>query len=233
MRPVSRRCLAIRHVAFENLGAFSGPIAEAGYEVRYAEAGTDALNAADDAHLLVVLGGPVGAYDEARYPWLAAELALIERRIATGRPILGVCLGAQLLARAAGARVYPGPVKEIGYAPVRLTEAGKASPLAALADSPTVLHWHGDTFDLPENARRLAQTDAYANQVFALGASLGLQFHLEVDPGSLEAWLIGHSAELAAGDLDPGDLREQARRHGKATIRTAHEVMNAWLSTID
>ncbi len=230
---MSRRCLAIRHVAFEDLGSFAAPIAEAGYQTRYVEAGSELLDDADAAELLVVLGGPIGAYEEARYPWLAAELGVIERRIETRRPVLGVCLGAQLLARAAGARVCPGPVKEIGYAAVRLTEAGRASPLAALADNPTVLHWHGDTFDLSEGARRLAETDAYANQAFSLGPSLGLQFHLEVEPDRLEAWLIGHAAELAGAELDPVDLREQARRHGEATIRTAHAVMRAWLSTID
>ncbi len=230
---MSRRCLAIRHVAFEDLGTFAEPIAAAGYATQYAAAGTDSLEDADAADLLVILGGPIGAYDEARYPWLAAEVAVIERRLSARRPVLGVCLGAQLIARAAGARVYPGPLKEIGYAPVRLTRAGEVSPLAALATDPVVLHWHGDTFDLPEGASRLAETDAYTNQAFTLGSSLGLQFHLEVDPSAFEAWLIGHAAELAAVEQNPVQLREQARRFGGGAHVVADKVMRAWLSSLE
>lgn len=230
---MSHLCLAIRHVAFEDLGTFAEPIAAAGYATRYAEAGTDSLDDADAADLLVVLGGAIGAYDEARYPWLAADLAVIKRRQTSGRPMLGVCLGAQLIARAAGARVYPGPLKEIGYAPVRLTPAGEVSPLVALATHPVVLHWHGDTFDLPEGASRLAETNAYANQAFTLGSSLGLQFHLEVDPSAFEAWLIGHAAELTAAEQNPVQLREQARRFGDGTHVVADKIMRAWLSSLE
>jgi GMP synthase-like glutamine amidotransferase len=129
--------------------------------------------------LLVCLGGPIGAYEEAAYPFLRDELALIERRLAAARPTLGICLGAQLMARALGARIYPAPAKEIGWGEVRLSEAGQKGPLRHFAGVP-VLHWHGDTFDLPKGAELLASTVLCANQAFAFGRyALAFQFHPE------------------------------------------------------
>ena len=146
-----------------------------------------------------MLGGPIGVYETHAYPFLAAEIAVLEDRLAQDRPTLGICLGCQLMARALGAQVFPGGVKEIGWGSVAFTEAGAASPLAPLAENAAqVLHWHGDTFDLPQSAVRLASNSAYENQAFAFGdASLALQFHVEPDPGTLEYWYVGHAAELS------------------------------------
>jgi GMP synthase (glutamine-hydrolysing) len=140
--------------------------------------------------LLIVLGGPIGAYETDTYPFLAAEIALLERRLMHDRPTLGICLGSQLMAKALGARVFPGPLKEIGWGRIDLTEAGAGSSLASLgSEDSEVLHWHGDTFDLPAGAVRLACNANYENQAFAFGqAALALQFHAEADPGSLEKW---------------------------------------------
>jgi GMP synthase (glutamine-hydrolysing) len=150
----SRTAAVIRHVAFEDLGIFREVLAARGYAVRYLEAGVDDLaGPLASADLAVVLGGPIGVYETERYPFLVTELRALERRLAAGRPTLGICLGAQLIAAALGARVYPGGKKEIGWAPVALTAAGRASPLAALEGRP-VLHWHGDTFDLPRASGR-------------------------------------------------------------------------------
>jgi GMP synthase (glutamine-hydrolysing) len=136
--------------------------------------------------LLIVLGGPIGAYETDTYPFLAAEIALLERRLMHDRPTLGICLGSQLMAKALGARVFPGPLKEIGWGRIDLTEAGAGSSLASLgSEDSEVLHWHGDTFDLPAGAVRLACNANYENQAFAFGqAALALQFHAEADPGS-------------------------------------------------
>lgn len=191
----------IRHVAFEDLDGFAPLLNERGYSAVYHEAGRHDLSALD-AHapdLVVVLGGPIGAYDDDAYPFLRHELRLLERRLAAGRPTLGICLGAQLMARALGATVYPGPRKEMGWMPLTLTEAGRASCLRFLAPEITpVLHWHGDTFDLPPGAVRLASTEICPNQAFLHGTNaLALQFHPEVTASGLERWFIGHALEIA------------------------------------
>jgi GMP synthase (glutamine-hydrolysing) len=226
-----KRALAVRHVHFEDLGIFGPVLAERGYEIAYANAGLDDLAAVDEASvdLLAILGAPIGAYEDALYPFLKDEIGLIEQRLASGRPLLGICLGAQLIARAMGAVVRPGPAKEIGWAPVALTEAGRASPLRHLGAEP-VLHWHGDMFELPSGAERLAATEICPNQAFAYGRSvLGVQFHPEVDPARFERWLIGHAAEIAGAGLSPIDLRAATARHGAGAVVRGRRLIEDWL----
>ncbi|MBB5695818.1 glutamine amidotransferase [Muricoccus pecuniae] len=226
-----RTALAIRHVSFEDLGGFADPLERAGYRIDYHDAAECDLGAIDpvEADLLVVLGGPVGVYDVDTYPFLADEIAILERRLAADLPTLGICLGAQLIARALGGRVYPGPSKEIGWAPVVLTNAGRAGPLAALADVP-VLHWHGDTFDLPDGCELLASTELCRHQAFARGPRvLGLQFHPEVVGRDFERWLVGHACELAATGIDPRNLRADAIRHAPRLMSAADAFIERWL----
>jgi GMP synthase (glutamine-hydrolysing) len=165
-----KTALVVRHVVFEGVAGYREPIEAAGYEiVRVAACETDfaALDVlAPD--LLVVMGGPMGVYETAAHPWLNPEIAAIRTRLAADRPTLGVCLGSQLIATALGARVYPGPVREIGFSPLRLTSGGRASSLRHV-DGVDVLHWHGDTFDLPEGVDLLAGSAAYVHQDSAAG----------------------------------------------------------------
>jgi GMP synthase (glutamine-hydrolysing) len=232
--PASRpSAVAIRHVAFEDLGLFSALLDREGWKVSYCEASTGDLSnpVIESADLLIVLGGPIGAYEDDRYPFLRKELALLERRLATDRPTLGVCLGGQLMARALGARVFPGPTKEIGWGRVELTDEGRASSLGPLAEeNAEVLHWHGDTFDLPDNAVRLASTAAYENQAFVFGKSnLGLQFHLEVDARRLEEWYVGHAVELAAAQVSIDSLRKKAAAVEERLPSQAERIFKGWL----
>ncbi len=223
--------IAIRHVPFEDLDGFAAPLTARGLSVAYRDASVEDLTSPDllAADVLVVLGGPIGAYDDALYPFLAAELAVIEKRLTQKRPVLGICLGAQLMARALGARVYPGR-KELGWATVNLTEAGRASPLR-LIDGLKVLHWHGDTFDLPAGAAHLAATDATPHQAFSWERhGLGLQFHLEVTARGLERWYVGHALEIAT---TPGvrlaGLRADSAACASRLAPQAAAALSAWL----
>jgi GMP synthase (glutamine-hydrolysing) len=229
-----RRCIALRHVAFEDLGILSELVAARGYGVRDLQAGIDALETDEfvEADLVVVLGGPIGVYETDAYPFLDAEIAAIRARLAANRPTLGICLGAQLMAAALGASVAPGSVKEIGYGPVTLSDEGRSSVLAPL-EGVRVLHWHGDNLDLPPKAVRLASTSPCPTQAFAIGANiLGLQFHLEARPDQIEKWLIGHAVELAKAGIDPRDIRHQAQTFGPSTLRAGTEIFSRWLDGV-
>jgi GMP synthase (glutamine-hydrolysing) len=227
--------IALRHVSFEDLGAFAPVLERRGGPLDIYDVGVDDLRSLDPIapDLLVVLGGPIGVYEEEIYPFLVDETAIIARRIEANRPTLGICLGAQLIAKAAGARVYPSGVKEIGFAPITLTDAGRASCLAPFADDPVTLHWHGDTFDLPAGATLLASTGACRNQAFALGPDIvGFQFHPEAGGPGFERWLIGHAVELSAAGINVSALRADAARYSSALAGKAEKVLTTWLDRV-
>jgi GMP synthase (glutamine-hydrolysing) len=230
-----KNCLALRHVGFENIGILEPILRQRGCAVRYLEVGTEEIDTREvkDADLLVVLGGPIGVYEEEVYPFIIQETAAIAARIVRKRPTLGVCLGAQFMAKALGASVGPGPAKEIGWAPVELTPAGRASPLRHIADLP-VLHWHGDNFDLPSGCENLALTASCPHQAFRQGANLlGIQFHIEADPLGIESWLIGHTVELGKASRDPRLIRNDTVRYGKQLAGAATKVVIEWLDNIE
>ena len=229
------QCLVIRHLAFEDLGNFAPVLKQAGFSVDYVQAGVDALSAAAvaAADLLVVLGGPIGVNDSAEYPFISEEIELVRARLESGKPLLGICLGAQMMATALGARVYPGKQKEIGWGGVTLTDAGRTSSLAALddKDNDAVLHWHGDTFDLPDGAELLASTAVTPHQAFRYGRhALALQFHIEADADCIDAWLIGHACELSQAGIRPSAIRDDARRCGGQARSNAENILRAWLA---
>lgn len=231
---MKRTALAIRHLAFEDLGILAPLLNERGYTVRYLEAGVDAIDSAavTTADLSVVLGGPIGVYDTDRYPFLTQEKAAIAARLRQNKPTLGICLGAQLMAEALGATVAATGKVEIGYGELTLTEQGRASALRHIGAIP-VLHWHGDQFAIPEGASRLAQTQGFPNQAFSLGPCiLGLQFHLEADHRQIERWLIGHAHELASHRLDIAAIRADAARHGAMLELAARAVIGEWLDQL-
>lgn len=229
---MTMRCVALRHVAFEDLGLFEPVLKHRGYEVEYVPAGFNSLAEQEwvDADLVVVLGGPIGVGDIDLYPWLDEEIAGIRQRLNSQLPLLGLCLGAQLMAAALDTRVAPLPTKEIGWAPVTLTVAGGSSPLRHLAGL-DLLHWHGDTFDIPQGAALLASTPMTPNPAFSVGpAALALQFHAEVDASWIEPWLIGHTAELRAASVDICSLRVSSARHClDAQAQAAGRLLNEWL----
>ena len=187
-----------------------------------------------EADLAVILGGPQSVYQERDFPYIPPQIALAERRLAAGRATVGVCLGAQVLVRALGARVYQGEAEEIGWGPIALTEAGRASALAPLGeDGLQLVHWHRDTFDVPEGAVRLAETALYPNQAFAYGTQgLGIQFHPEATLEAVACWTEDMDTAGPTGPyrrVDPLALREGAQRHAARLERRAVDFFDRWL----
>jgi len=204
------RFYCLQHVSFETAGVLIGCIREGGHSLRtVALFDGDPLPSTSDFDALIIMGGPMSVHDEGVYPWLRAEKELIAAAISEKKKVLGICLGAQLIAEVTGGRVYPNPQKEIGYWVVEWTEdarqlfpdlVGGAGDGSGLAGGGVFFHWHGETFDLPPGARLLASTEACLNQGFLLGDNvLALQFHPEVTPEIVRAMVDNEGHELVDG----------------------------------
>lgn len=228
---LDRTALVLRHDSAIGLGNL-GPTLEAhGYEVVTVDAPSTDVSALDALapDLVVVLGGDEAAYETDRYPYLADEIRLLETRVAAEAPVFGVCLGAQLLAKTLGARVYQGPRKEVGWLEVEPTAAGADSPVRHFAGVPTV-QWHGDSFELPEGVEHLATSPQYENQAFGIGEwLLAVQFHPEVTDEIHEEWLREWGDELPEYGLSRERLRDERAAYGPAANAASAALLGEYL----
>lgn len=202
--------LVLQHISCEPPGVYEDVLRERGATIERIEVDEgEPIPAVGSFDAIVAMGGPMGAYEGATYPWLGPELEAIATAVQAGTPFLGVCLGAQLLAAALGADVRSGPEPEVGLLPVELTSAGASDPvLGALTDGVVTLQWHGDTYDLPQGATHMARSPQYEQQAFRWGdLAYGVQFHLEVSEAMAEEWAAEPAyAEALDATLGPGSL---------------------------
>jgi GMP synthase (glutamine-hydrolysing) len=230
--------LVLQHIACEPPAAFEDELRSRGLDVTRVELDEgDPLPDWREFPAIVVMGGPMGAYQEADHPWLVDEKRLLREAVEGDVPVWGVCLGAQLLASALGARVYPGAEPEVGLLPVELTAAAAEDPV--FGDAPRsfpTLQWHGDTFDLPDGATLLASSPAYPHQAFRVGRSYALQFHIEVplelarEWGDVPAYADSLESTLGPGALDR--LLSEVADNAGVTVPLARDLFGRWLEHV-
>jgi GMP synthase-like glutamine amidotransferase len=234
----ARRILVLQHIDCEPPAAYGAELAGRGIPVDTVE--LDAGEPLPDWRPyagIVAMGGPMGAYDDEALPWLAGEKRAIEQAVRSGAPFWGVCLGAQLLAASLGAPVYRGSAPEVGVLPVSLTRDAAADPvLSAAPASFEALQWHGDTYDLPAGAVRLAGSELYEQQAFVFDRAYALQFHIEVDAPLLAQWgaVPAYAGSLAAldGDDPLGALLTQLAGAQEESIALARLLFSRWLELV-
>ena len=226
-----KRALIIRHTPYEGVAGFREPIEAAGYAIHRIDVTEPDFTTADflSPDLVVVMGGPMGVYEREAHPWIACEINRLAIRIGRGLPTLGICLGSQMIAAALGAEVYAGPIREVGFAAIGITPAGERSPLRHLAGVP-VLHWHGDTFDLPPQVEVLARTAAYMQAYRRGDHLLAIQCHPEMgeDP-RIEDWLEDEAYIASAGTTAEA-VAQDYRDKGPAAVAAGRAVVAEWLS---
>ncbi len=231
-----RRAVVVQHDETVRLGNFEPVLREHGYEIEVVSARepgfAEALEAAADAELLVVLGSTSGVYEADRHDFIAPEIEHLRGRLAAERPVLGVCFGAQIIAAALGEEVRPGDTVDVGYRDVQPTAAGLDSPLRHVVGVP-MAEWHGDTFDLPAGATLLASSSAYRNEAYGIGDwLLAVQFHPELTDEMHEDWVRADAAFLTRHDIDPDALRAQRSRHGAPMQLASARMLGEYLSRL-
>ncbi|MCU0685634.1 MAG: gamma-glutamyl-gamma-aminobutyrate hydrolase family protein [Polyangiaceae bacterium] len=230
------RAIVLQHAPEEGPGRLGRLLEDAGISLHILRTDLDqpVPPTLGDASCLIALGGAMGVYEAARFPHLRNELALIEHALARGAPVLGVCLGSQLLATALGARVYPSGTAEIEWGEVRLS--AEAAHDAIFAGAPRrfgALHWHGDVFELPTGARPLASSRMTAVQAYAHGVGVyGVLFHLEADAAQVRAMAAASEAELRAAGVDPARLVHDATAGAAEAEVASRAIFGAWASLV-
>lgn len=223
-----KRAHFFQHVPFEGLGAIEDWLKQHGYQITssplHASAEIPEVEAVD---FLFIMGGPMSVNDRDQYPWLDSEIAFIREYLKSEKPLLGICLGAQLIAAACDAAIYPNPEKEIGWFPINNIHSGHT----LFDDGLKVLHWHGETFDLPETAEWLACSEVCLHQAFRIGTQvIGLQFHLETTKESLQS-LIDHSGD-ELNNTTYVQSKETLESTPKADFETANQALYRLLNTL-
>lgn len=231
--------LVLQHIACEPPGVYEDVLLERGGTIHRVELDEgDSLPDWRGFDAIVAMGGPMSALDDDEHPWLVDEKRLIADAVRSGLPFWGVCLGVQLLAASLGARVYPGSAPEVGLLPVTLTDEALADPVfAGMPRELLSLQWHGDTFDLPDGATRLAGSSPYPNQAFRFGAAAyGVQFHLEVSPGLAREWAdVPAYAESLERVLGPGALDRllvELEANAAVVLSDGRRVFERWLEAV-
>lgn len=224
--------IVLQHVACETLGLIAEVLAERRVEARYVRtfAGETVPPTLDGATGLIVMGGPMGVYESDRFPHLEDEKRLIQHAVEVRKPVLGICLGSQLIAAALGARVYAGPQKEIGWYPVTLSEAGTTDPLlAGVPKTFTAFVWHGDVFDVPKGATTLASTALTASQAFRYGTNVyAILFHMEVTSTVVDGMLTTFADELRDARIDAAPIRRDVANNLESLQRIGKSVFARW-----
>ncbi len=233
-----KKIYAFRHLGQEHLGSFGPVLREAGYDIEIVVTPVDEINEkkALEADILFVTGGPISVTQENDYPFIKQEIEILEKRLAAGQPNFGICLGAQILAKALGSNVYKGGAgEEIGWLPLKITDEGKKTAMHHFDEAHTsMLHWHGDTFDLPKNATLLASSDKYENQVFSYDKSIAFQCHPEITERQLKEWavlFVGQvTGENAALPID--QLRADSAKYAHILQEQSHKFLLEWIKSI-
>jgi GMP synthase (glutamine-hydrolysing) len=232
-----KKLLVLQHVAHEILGTLNPLLKRAGFRIRYVNFGRhpDAEPSLEGYDGLIVLGGPMSANDTRNHPHLMTELRLIEEAMRREIPVLGICLGAQLIARTLGAEVYPSEEKEIGWYDVSPTrDAGEDLLLSEFRDKEKVFQWHGDTFEIPRSGVHLASSSVCANQAFRYAMNVyAFQFHLEVDAPMIHRWLRApeNQAEIATlqGKIDAGSIHKETLEHLERLHQLSDRVFSEFI----
>jgi len=233
---MSAEAIVLQHVECETIGSIQNSLTARQVSARVVRlfAGEPVPKSVAAAGGLIVMGGPMGVCDHDRFPHLRDEIRLIEATVRDGKPVLGICLGSQLLAAALGANVRPSGQQEIGWHEVSLAPAAKSDPL--WRDMPgtfTPLHWHGDIFDLPHGAELLASSRMTAHQAFRFGTNAyGLLFHLEVTASSIERMATAFPDDLAKVGLTSTTLMEQSQRHLPGLRSIGEQVFGRWVDSV-